>query len=124
MPSLYAAADVYVMPSVTTPSVREPWGLGVNEAHCQRVPVVASDAVGAAAGGLVVHRETGLVVPERDAWRLSAAIRELLTDEPLAARLAAAGHSRVAETNYDAMVAGFVAAIDHAVAAHGARQGR
>jgi glycosyltransferase involved in cell wall biosynthesis len=80
MPLLYAAADVYTMPSVTTPQVREPWGLGVNEAHCQSVPVVASDAVGAAAGGLVVHNETGLIVPERDDVALAAALRRLLVD--------------------------------------------
>jgi glycosyltransferase involved in cell wall biosynthesis len=117
MPALYAAADVFVMPSVTTRQVREPWGLGVNEAHCQRVPVIASDTVGAAAGGLVVHNETGLVVPERDDAALAAAIRRILGDPTLARSLAAAGHERVQSTNYDAMVQSFVAAVDHAVAA-------
>ncbi len=73
MPAVYAAADVYVMPSVTTRQVREPWGLGVNEAMCQRLPVVVTDAVGAAAGGLAVHRETALVVPEREATALGGA---------------------------------------------------
>ena len=121
MPPLYAAADVYTMPSVTTPQVREPWGLGVNEAHCQSVPVVVSDAVGAAAGRLVVHNETGLIVPERDDAELAAALRRLLTDRAFAEKLAAAGHHRVKATNYDAMVASFKAAIDFAVAAHGAR---
>jgi glycosyltransferase involved in cell wall biosynthesis len=121
MPAVYAAADVYAMPSVTTPAVREPWGLGVNEAHCRRLPVVVSDAVGAAAGGLVVHNETGAIVPERDDVSLAAALRRLICDRALAARLAAAGHDRVHATNYDAMVDAFTAAIDHAVAAHAAR---
>jgi glycosyltransferase involved in cell wall biosynthesis len=114
MPALYAAADVYTMPSVTTAQVREPWGLGINEAHCRSIPVVASDAVGAVAGGLVVHRETGLVVPERDHEALSAALRTLLADRPFAEALAAAGHERVRRTNYDAMVSAFAAAIEHA----------
>lgn len=117
MPAIMAAADVYCMPSVTTPEVRECWGLGVNEAHCQRVPVVTSDAVGAAAGGLVVHGETGLVVPERDDEALAAALRRVLDDREFGERLAAAGHERVKATDYDAMVASFVAAIEYAVAA-------
>lgn len=121
MPLLYAAADAFAMPSITTSRVREPWGLGVNEAHCQRLPVVASDAVGAAAGRLVVHNETGLVVPERDAEALAAALRRMVTDRAFADRMATAGHERVMATNYDAMVSSFQAACDHAVTSHGAR---
>ena len=116
MPALYSAADVFAMPSVTTPRVREPWGLGVNEAHCQRVPVVASDSVGAVAGGLVIHNETGLVVPERDPSALARGLRRVLTDPGMAQRLALAGHQRVAATNYDAMVAAFQEAIEYATA--------
>jgi glycosyltransferase involved in cell wall biosynthesis len=121
MPAFYAASDVYTMPSVTTPQVREPWGLGVNEAHCQSLPVVVSDAVGAAAGGLVVHNESGLIVPERDDGQLAVALRRVLSDRAFANGLAAAGHERVQATNFDAMVASFIAAIDFAVAAHGGR---
>ena len=108
MPPLYAAADVYTMPSVTTPQVREPWGLGVNEAHCQSVPVVVSDAVGAAAGRLVVHNETGLIVPERDDEALAVALRRVLSGPSLrraSSLLRATSVSRA--TNYDAMVDSF-----------------
>jgi glycosyltransferase involved in cell wall biosynthesis len=122
MPALYAAADVFTMPSVTTRQVREPWGLGVNEAHCQSVPVVVSDAVGAAAGRLVVHNESGLVVPERDDQALAAALRRVISDREFGEKLAAAGHQRVQATNYDAMVVSFKNAIDYAVAAHAARR--
>lgn len=124
MPLLYAAADVFTMPSVTTPQVREVWGLAVNEAMCQRAPVVVSDAVGAAAGRLVVHNETGLIVPERDDDELAAALRRVLADRSFADKLAAAGHSRVQATNFDTMVESFKAAIDFGVAAHGSRSGR
>ena len=41
------------MPSIATPTFREPWGLVVNEAMNRGLAVIASDAVGAAAGGLV-----------------------------------------------------------------------
>ena len=39
---------------------REPWGLVANEAMNQGTPVIATDAVGAAAGGLVRHERNGL----------------------------------------------------------------
>jgi len=117
MPVVYAAADVFTMPSVTTPQVREVWGLAVNEAMCQDIPVVVSDAVGAAAGRLVVHNETGLIVPERDDDALAAALRHVLSDRPFADRLVAAGHRRVQSTTLDTMVHSFRAAIDYAVAA-------
>ena len=58
-----------VLPSVPTRDFREPWGLVVNEAFNQGVPVIATDAVGAVAGGLVRHERTGLVVPAGDAGR-------------------------------------------------------
>ena len=54
---------------------REPWGLVVNEAMNQALPVIATDAVGAAAGGLVRDERTGLVVPAGDADALAAALR-------------------------------------------------
>ena len=62
LPSLYAAADVLVLPSVRTETFLEPWGLVVNEAMHQGTPAIVSDAVGAAAGGLVRDGRNGLVV--------------------------------------------------------------
>ena len=54
--NFYAGSDVVVVPSVPTRDFLEPWGLVVNEAFDQGVPVIATDAVGAAAGGLVAAR--------------------------------------------------------------------
>ena len=73
--NFYAGSDVVVVPSIPTRDFLEPWGLVVNEAFDQGVPVIATDAVGAAAGGLVQHERTGLVVPagdERGAGRRAA----------------------------------------------------
>ena len=54
--NFYAGSDVVVLPSVPTRDFLEPWGLVVNEAFHQGVPVIATTAVGAVAGGLVAPR--------------------------------------------------------------------
>ena len=85
--NLYAGSDVVVVPSIPTRDFLEPWGLVVNEAFDQGVPVIATDAVGAAAGGLVQHERTGLVVPAGDERALAGALRRLHHDPGLRARL-------------------------------------
>ncbi len=79
----YSISDVFVLPSIATKSFKEPWGLVINEAMNQGCPVVTTEAVGAAAGGLVEHGRNGFIVPERDALALSRAIRTLLADDNL-----------------------------------------
>ena len=85
LPALYAAADVLVLPSVRTATFMEPWGLVVNEAMLQSTPVIASDAVGAVAGGLVRDGHNGLVFPAGDAAALAVRL-ETLAGAPGAAR--------------------------------------
>jgi glycosyltransferase involved in cell wall biosynthesis len=111
LPVAYAAADVVVLPSLATPRFREPWGLVCNEAMHGGRPLVVTEAVGAAAGGLVSDGVTGLVVPAGEPRALAQAIDRLLEDPPLRARLGAAGRSAVAAYTYDAMVEGFQRAI-------------
>lgn len=118
---LYAAADALVLPSLTTPAFREPWGLVVNEAFNQALPVVASDAVGAAAGGLVEDGVTGLVVPEGDVGALAGALDRLLADPGLREALGAEAHRRVTRWSNDAMVEGFREALDAARGRRGRR---
>ena len=92
--NFYAAADVLCVPSVPTRTVRETWGLAVNEAMNQRTPILATDAVGAAAGGLVRDGETGLVVPAGDRDVLASALRRLTSNAALRAQLGEAGSRR------------------------------
>jgi glycosyltransferase involved in cell wall biosynthesis len=108
-----------VVPSVPTRDFLEPWGLVVNEAFHQGVPVIATDAVGAAAGGLVQHERTGLVVPAGDAAALAAALRRLHHDPPLRARLGATARAAVAAYSQEAWAAG----MSRALAAAGAGRG-
>jgi glycosyltransferase involved in cell wall biosynthesis len=104
--NFYAGSDVVVLPSVPTRAFREPWGLVVNEAFDQGVPVIATDAVGAAAGGLVAHERTGLVVPAGDAGALAAALRQMHDDEDLREALGASARNAVKAYSHDAWAAG------------------
>lgn len=109
----YAAAACTVLATAPTPRFREPWGLVCNESLHQATPVIASDAVGAAAGGLVRHEETGLVVPHGDPRALRRAIERLLGDEDLRARLGSAGRDALRDYTYEAMLGAFERALLH-----------
>jgi glycosyltransferase involved in cell wall biosynthesis len=109
--SIYAGADVLVVPSIATRVFREPWGLVVNEAMNQGLPVIASDAVGAAAGGLVRDGRNGLVVPAGDRSALAAAIGRLAADVSMRGSLGNAAAEDVRAFSYDAWADGFSAAL-------------
>jgi glycosyltransferase involved in cell wall biosynthesis len=109
--TLYAAADVLVVPSVATRTFREPWGLVTNEAMNRSLPVIASDAVGAAAGGLVRDGTNGVVVPAGDSRALAAALQRLASEPQLRARLGAAGAGDVAAYTHEAWAQGFSQAL-------------
>jgi glycosyltransferase involved in cell wall biosynthesis len=108
---VYAACDVLVVPSVPTRTFREPWGLVVNEAMNRGLAVIASDAVGAAAGGLVREGASGLIVPAGDQRALAGAITRLAEDPELRARLGNTGANDVLAFDYDAWAAGFSRAL-------------
>jgi glycosyltransferase involved in cell wall biosynthesis len=109
--NFYAAADVLVAPSIPTPTFREPWGLVVNEAMNRGLPVIASDAVGAAAGGLVRDGRNGMIVPAADPVALAAALLRLARDPALRTRLGAAGREDVSAYTHDAWAGGFSRAL-------------
>lgn len=112
--SFYRLADVLVLPSVTTKDFKEPWGLVVNEAMNQRCPVITTDAVGAAAGGLVLHRKTGLIVPEKDSRSLAEAIIEILSNAETQQKFADESGVEIKRWTYERMVSGFEGAVQYA----------
>jgi glycosyltransferase involved in cell wall biosynthesis len=116
LPHVLSRASCLVLPSITTALDREPWGLVINEAMHAAVPVIATDAVGAAAGGLVQDGRNGFIVPERDPERLGAAIQRLVSDPELATRLGDQARSDVERFTHRAMADAFEAAIEHAIA--------
>ena len=107
----YARADVVVVPSIATRHFLEPWGLVANEAMNQRVPIIATDAVGAAAGGLVRDGRNGLVVPAGDHDALAAALRRLHDDPALRAQMGADGARDVAAYTHEAWAEAFAEAL-------------
>jgi glycosyltransferase involved in cell wall biosynthesis len=104
---IYAAAEVLVVPSIPTPTFREPWGLVVNEAMNRGLAVIASDAVGAAAGGLVRDGHNGLVVAAGDSAALAGAMVRLADDAEARTRMGAAGAEDVRAYDHDAWAQGF-----------------
>jgi glycosyltransferase involved in cell wall biosynthesis len=86
LPSEYARADVFVLPSRS-----EPWGMVLNEAAAAGLPLVASEGAGAARD-LIEEGVNGFRVPVGDEAALAAALRRLAEDEHL--RLAAGARSR------------------------------
>jgi len=106
---LYAAADVFVLPSLV-----EPWGVVVNEAMASGLPVVLSDQVGAAAD-LVIDGANGFVVPAGDSAALAACLSDVLSDEGRRAAMGRRSEEVVSAWNYEASVEGFRGAIETAV---------
>jgi glycosyltransferase involved in cell wall biosynthesis len=75
----YAAADVLVLPSRS-----EPWGMVLNEAAAAGLPLVATEAVGAA-HDLIEPGGNGFRVPVDDQAALAEALRSLAADPELRA---------------------------------------
>jgi glycosyltransferase involved in cell wall biosynthesis len=88
VPARLAAAAVFVLPSLW-----EGQPLVLQEALRAGTPVVAT-RVGGVPG--LTGEDAALLVPPGDAWALAAAVRSVLTDAPLAARLRAAAARRAA----------------------------
>ncbi len=114
LPDRLARARCLVLPSITTARDREPWGLVVNEAMHSRIPVVATEAVGAAAGGLVEHEITGLVVEEGNATALRLALARLLGDQQSARSMGVRANVAVRAYSYERMLSAFDAAMAYA----------
>ena len=111
LPVVYSAADTVVVPSLSTRRFLEPWGLVCNEAMHAGTPVIASSAVGAAVGGLVVHGATGLVARAGDPGDLAKSIRMLLTDQAVHDRVSGLGRTLVGSYTYEAAADAFGTAL-------------
>jgi colanic acid/amylovoran biosynthesis glycosyltransferase len=90
----YRRATVFCMPCVVASTGdRDGLPTSVLEAMALGVPVVATSVNGLSE--VVIHEQTGLVVPEHDTVALADAIERLLTDRAFAERLALSAHHHV-----------------------------
>jgi len=87
MPALMAKADVVVLPSY-----REGMPRSLIEAAAAGLPIVTTDAPGCRE--VVEDGVNGILVPVRDSAALAAAIRKLVLDPALAARMGAASRQK------------------------------
>jgi phosphatidylinositol alpha-mannosyltransferase len=112
LPAYHAAADAFVAPALG----QESFGMVLVEAMAAGVPVVASDIAGYRE--VVHHEEDGLLVPPGDSEALGFAIRRVLQDPDLSARLRRAGRARAERYSWD-VVTDQIEAIYAEVLGHG-----
>lgn len=97
--TVYAAADMFAMPSVTT---AEAFGISQIEAMRWGLPVVTTD-LPSGVPEVGVPGETSLIVKPRDISALAAALKRLCDDAELRHRMGEAGRARaLAHYSFDA----------------------
>lgn len=102
LPTIYAAADIYVWPAAN-----EAYGMAFLEAQAAGLPVVAGRVRGVP--DVVAHGVTGLLTPAGDTVAFAEALRRLIDDRTLRARLSAAAPGNVPD------VAAAAATLNHAL---------
>jgi glycosyltransferase involved in cell wall biosynthesis len=108
----YRAADVFCLPSVAR---SEAYGLVQLEAHLAGTPVV-STSLPTGVPYVNLDGETGLIVEPEDVVGLASALRRLLDDDALRARMGGRARERVlAEFTVDRMVDATLGVYDEAV---------
>lgn len=103
LPDVYAAADVFVLPSAHD----ETWGLVVNEALNFSLPVVVTDKVGCAAD-LVEDGRNGFVVPAGDVDTMALRLGELVANDELRQRFGEYGRRLVGRYGIEQCADGIV----------------
>ncbi len=92
--ALYRQATMFVLPcQIVDNGDRDGIPNVLAEAMATGLPVVSTDISGIPE--LVVHRDNGLLVPQRDVHTLAKAMEELLTDAQLRQRLGQAGRDTI-----------------------------
>ncbi len=106
LPDFYAAADLFVAPSIEAVSGdTEGQGVVFLEAFAARLCVLATHVGGI--GEVVEDGQTGVLVKPRNPEQLSAAMAKLLSDRQLREKLANNAFARVKNYGWEKVAAGF-----------------
>jgi phosphatidyl-myo-inositol dimannoside synthase len=92
---LYAASDIFILPSLTTTKGTEGFGIVLLEAMAAGIPVIAS-----ATGGIpevLDNGKCGLLVPAGDPQAITDAVLRIVSDSVLRAALVVTAKQRVAD---------------------------
>lgn len=104
LPRVYAAADVFVLPSAD-----EPWGFIVNEVMCAGLPVVVSDDVGCVPD-LVRDGVNGRLMKAGDPESMASALQDILADPLRCAGMGRQSLMLISRWSYERCREGLVAA--------------
>lgn len=104
LPAYFNLCDVFVLPSV-----RENWGLIVNEVMNAGRAVIVSDEVGCAVD-LVLPGENGMIYPARDITALKEALFQLLSDPKRLKKMGEKSLERIAQWGIAETAAGIIEA--------------
>ena len=103
-PAFYKMTDIFVLPTL-----RDPWGLTINEAMiCERPIVTTEDA-----GAKELVRDNGLVVPSGNEDALYSALEELLSDKEKLKRMGESSWQIIQEYSIENKSNVFLAAISY-----------
>lgn len=105
LPKVYAASDVFVLPSED-----EPWGLIVNEVMCAGLPIVICGEVGCVPD-LVEDDDNGLLFKAGDIGGLTDCLKRLLSDSHLRLRMGRRSRERIVQWGYARCLEGLDAAM-------------
>lgn len=103
LPEIFAMCDVFVIPSR-----HDGWGVVVNQAIAAGMPVIASEAVGAA-NDLIEIGVNGMVVTAGDANSLYSAMKDVCQSEDRRNRMSQASAEKAASLSLPAAVSDWVA---------------
>jgi glycosyltransferase involved in cell wall biosynthesis len=110
----YVLSNIYILPSIKTPMVREAWGLTLNEAMYVGKPVISTDAVGASCD-LIKNGVNGYIVKNTDIYELYKVMKSILSDDELERKMGEESRKIIANFTYENMVKGFKEAVDKAL---------
>ncbi len=121
LPTAYASADIFCAPFIIAKDGdREGLPTVLSEAGASGLPCIASDVGGVSE--ILVHEQTGLIVPPKDIAALTAALLRLIRDERARRAFGLNALTHVAKFSWDAIGKTYTQIIRETIEAHALRR--